>query len=214
MQKPRMNEKDGIMSKSTQVLDTLYKYRIPFLESLLESNDQDKVYFKNIINELNKDNIEYCIIGSIAKMAYTTTREPTKDIDILVPYDNTSISKIKAIVIKNGKIEQNIPKLQIITKADGGEITIDFLPVQTEIDPEASIMADYNDYQCFDISIKIAKPEYLVWLWLESPHDKHSEDIKDIIRHNKVNIPKVISYLNHDQRNDLITKLNKIIKSI
>jgi hypothetical protein len=107
----------------------------------------------------------------------------TKDIDIIT---TDSYEKSVRKVFKNiGSREERIHDKQFSYSRKECDVYMDLLVAQDFEDPEESCVEDAAPFNLYDATVRIAKPEYLVWMLLRSDQKRHHADARDIIRSTK-----------------------------
>lgn len=184
------------------------------IETFISSIDGGKNLFLDILDNLNVSKIPYSVIGSIARKCWIAHREPTKDVDFLVLDEHKSQVRKILNSVRHDKVISPDPS-QISFVRNDCELTIDFMIATSGFDPEESCVHDTVPLDIFNgrSKMRVARPEYLVWLMSRSPHEKHHIDICNFIKSGCLDIKKMFKwmlYAGDDEAIRTILNINRI----
>jgi hypothetical protein len=149
----------------------------PSLLNFFETNANSKEFFTDFV--CGAADISYAVIGSVARKVYVGDAVMTKDIDILTT-DSYELS-IRNIFRNIGTVENIVHDKQFRYSKKECDVYIDLLIAQDFEDPEESCVEDADKLNIYGMDVRIAKPEYLVWMLLRSDQKRHHADAQDII---------------------------------
>jgi hypothetical protein len=167
----------------------------PSLTAFFEANENSKTFFTDFISKV-RDN-SYAVIGSVAKKVYVKDGRMTKDIDILTT--DTYEQNIKDVFTAIGAEEKAIHNKQFSYSRTGCDVVIDLLVAQAEEDPEESCVEDTSKIELYGLNVRIAKPQYLVWMLLRSDQNRHHDDAKDILNNTDLTMRDLVDMMEYAQ---------------
>ena len=159
---------------------------------------------------LNKAKIPYALIGSLARMCYLPDVKPTKDADFLLLAD-----KRPALLNLLPQIPHDsctTPHHSMLTlQWSACEVSMEFLFATPGFDPESACVRDTVQMQFLGKTIRLAKPEYLVWMLVHSPHERHKVAVRQLLSSGCVNKGKLANMMYAAGEYDAMRMLSGIV---
>lgn len=132
------------------------------------------------ISVLNRARIPYALISFLARMCYIPDVNPSKDADFLLLADKRSA--LLKLLPQIPHDAYAAPHSSMITlRWSVCEVSMEFLFATPGFDPEAVCVRDTASIQLFGKTVRLAKPEYLVWMLLNSPHERHKMAVRQLL---------------------------------
>jgi hypothetical protein len=160
---------------------------------------------RRAVAALRAAKISFAVIGAIARGIHARRRN-TEDIDFVAEPRKWK----KAIVAMRAAGFKDHPDW----KPD--EYLARFLDAKSKLgvdllfgvgDPEEGARQTAVPAKLFGIKVPVARPDYLLWLYLLSDQPRHHDDGLAILRTGKVDLPKLVEKLRIDGDDDALRKL-------
>lgn len=169
--------------------------------------------FKDIISKLSDADIDYAIIGAVAYGQYHPNPRSTSDIDFMIYSDDRD--EFLDLMSEYDLVEEDESHYILKVVRDSTKMkTIDFL-FTVGFAPDNYAIDSARSLQIFGVrNVKVASPESLVALWLQSASggiEKSYLDAKEFISKKLVNIKKVREIISDSMDNSLGELLDNAI---
>ena len=158
---------------------------------------------------LRKAKVEFALVGGLALDYHADEPRFTGDLDFVVAaedYERATTAVKRAGFAKAGCVDNMLAQLE---NKDG--VGVDLLFGLG--DPEESARATARSGTMLGVRLPIARPEYLVWMYLLSDERRHEEDAGRLIKQG-IDLLKLASYLKHTGSQEELTKLVGMVARI
>ena len=151
--------------------------------------------------------IDHALVGGLAYDHYARDPRFTADVDFVVAVEDheRATAAVRRAGFK-GHADDMIAQLE---NKDG--VGVDLLYGLG--DPEESARETATSARVFGVQVKVARPEFLLWMYLCSDQPRHAEDAAGIVRAG-VDLKKVAAYLRHTRSDDELAKLGRIVARV
>jgi hypothetical protein len=167
-----------------------------------------EAFFTDVVRALG--DMPYAVIGSLARKCYIDHREATKDIDFLILYPHRKDLRSALSNIAHDALVRPHSSLINISR-NNCALTMDFLIATEGFDPEDSCVNDAARLDFHGLSVRVAKPEYLVWLLTRSPHERHKQDMGHLLQSGKVDVNRLLAWLEYSRETEEISIVKKFV---
>lgn len=129
-----------------------------------------KTQFKRLIEVLNDNDFEYCIVGGLAYNEYAPKPRATQDLDLLVISDEDEVMEVLSEEFDFREVGAG--QYQMTAAKGGGRLKTYDLLFNIGFDPYASAVNRAKKRNMFGIQVPVAQPLDLALMWLVAAPQK------------------------------------------
>jgi hypothetical protein len=159
---------------------------------------------------LKQAKVEFALVGGLALDYHADEPRFTRDLDFVVRVEDhqTATRAVKQCgFVKSGIVDDMMAQLE---NKDG--VGVDMLFGLD--DPEESARETAEPGTMLGVRLPIAKPEFLVWMYLISSERRHEEDAERLIESGKVDLLKLATCLRQGGSRYELVKLSGIVARV
>lgn len=168
------------------------------LENFLASIPGSGLLVHDVITAFERASLPYALVGSLARKCWLNHQEATKDADFLVTDEYTQNLREAFNLLHDIHKFSPFPHMITLERHDC-PLKIDIMIATAWFDPEESCVHDHISVflDVTELTVRVAKPEYLAWMLATSPHDRHRRDLIRLINSKNFNLNRLRSFLLH-----------------
>ncbi len=165
---------------------------------------------RSVSAALTKAKVRFALVGGLALDYHVTEPRFTGDLDFVVDaedHERATAAVRRVGFTRAGVVDDMLAQLE---NKDGVGVDLLF----GVGDPEESARELAKRGVMLGVRLPIARPEFLVWMYLVSDQRRHEEDAERLIRSGKVRMRVLVQYLQLTDSRAELTKLSGIIARV
>lgn len=164
---------------------------------------------KAATSALKKAKVKFALVGGLALDYHATEPRFTSDLDFVIDAEDwkRATSAVKAVGFPREPGGFQNEMLANLENKDGVGVDLMF----GVGDPEENARKTARRGKLLGVQLPIARPEFLLWMYLVSDQRRHEEDAEQLIRSGKVSVRAVAAYLRLSGSRFELTKLAGIV---
>ena len=152
--------------------------------------------------------VDFALVGGLALDHHADEPRFTRDIDFVVAAEDwkAAVRAIRAAGFTHGKVDAMLTQLE---NKDGVRVDLLF----GVGDPEESARVTAKRAKVLGVSVPVAAPEYLVWMYLLSDQRRHEEDAERLVAQG-IDLPRLALWLRQTGSTHELARLSGIVARV